>query len=213
MIEVKKSNTEIGFRVPSPIFQQTKDWEYKQDQIVFEEQLATGSFKGEFPVDDDTIMMMQMAKQQGKIMPYYGVCGSSGSSFYFFKIFTDKCRFQVTNSVTRASLYFDLAIKILPPHAKMERKPEMQFSFLPYATNETLEKPWNGERHEVLVCKIFDQEYENLKEWEHWEDKAALTARYIYRFAQVSMGATGFTVKVKDTLTGNKIDITDYDNW
>ncbi|TAE56402.1 MAG: hypothetical protein EAZ76_06785 [Nostocales cyanobacterium] len=213
MIYVKNSNTEIAFIVPSDIFKQTKDWEYTQDRNVFEEQLATGSFKGKYPVKNYMIEIMKIAQQQGKIMPYYGAGGSSGACFYLFRFLTNKCRFQVTHSVTKKSLWFYLKFEILPPSIKIERKPEMQFSFLPYFTDEKLENPWNGERHKVLVCKIFDQEYENLKKWKYWKNTEALTTRYIYRFAQVSMSATGFSIKVRDTDTGNKIDITDYDNW
>ncbi|MFB2879462.1 hypothetical protein [Floridanema aerugineum] len=46
---------------------------------------------------------------------------------------------------------------------------------------------------------------------------AALIVRYSercnYNFGQVSMGATGLTVKVEDTETGERIDATDYDGW
>lgn len=210
MIEVKKSAAEIGFRVPSDIFQQIKDWEYSVDKIVFEEQLATGSFKGIFKVSPGILERMLMAKAQGKIMPYYGAGGSSGACIYYFQINDDQCNLQVCHSVVGEVLSFDLAIQKLDPQVPMNRSTEIQFSFLPYVTDEQLEQPWTGERNQTLICKILDQEYENLKQWENWVDEEALTSRYIYEFGQVSMG---FSIKVKDTKTGNNLDITDYDSW
>ena len=95
----------------------------------------------------------------------------------------------------------------------MIREPEIQFSFLPYMTDEELDHPWAGERNPTLVCKISGQEYETLTQWKNWMDEQALTPRYIYQFAQVCLGSTGFTVKVEDTETCEVIDATDYDDW
>lgn len=213
MIEVKKSVTEIGFRLPFHLFEQVKEWEYSIDQLVFEEQLETGSFQGKFRVSPAILQMMQMAQEQGKIMPYYGAGGSSGACIYSFQIKDDKCNFQVRHSVAGEVLVLDLEIKKLDPIEPLVRKTEIQFSILPYVTDEPLEQPWTGERNQTLICKIFDQEYENLKQWQNWVDEEALTSRYIYQFGQVSMGETGFSIKVQDTKTGNLVDITDYDDW
>jgi hypothetical protein len=45
--------------------------------MVFKEQLAMGSLKGHYSVDEFVLKMMQQAEQQGKIMSYYGTGGSS----------------------------------------------------------------------------------------------------------------------------------------
>ncbi|MTJ06204.1 MULTISPECIES: hypothetical protein [unclassified Anabaena] len=212
MIEIKKSASEIGFRVPTDIFQQIKNWEYSVDKIVFEEQLATGSFKG-FNVSSSMKQIMQMAQEEGKIMPYYGAGGSSGACIYYFQVKDNKCNLQVYHSVTDEALVLDLVIKKLDFQAPMDRTKEIQFSFLPFVTDEPLEHPWTGERNPTMICKIFGQEYESLKQWSNWIDEEALTSRYIYQFGQVSMGATGFSIVVKDTQHGNSIDISDYDSW
>lgn len=214
IIEIKKLNNEIGFSISGEILTQIHNWEHSVDEKVFREQLETGSYQGHYPISTTIRMLMELAEKEGKIMPYYGVGGSSGACVYKFQITNDsRCRFQVEHSLTGDVLELLLNTKIVDANTDMNREPEMQFSFLPYLTDEKLDKPWSGERHRQLICKIFEQEYQNLIEWVNWVNEQALTPRYIYSFAQVSMGATGFTVKVEDTETGQIIDVTDYDNW
>jgi hypothetical protein len=213
VIEVQKLHNEIGFRVSSELLKQLHDWEYSVDEMVFKEQLATGSYKGRYSVEGFILEMMQQAEQQGKIMPYYGAGGSSGACAYKFRLKGSKCNLRVEHSLTGDALDLEADIKEANALLEMIREPEIQFSILPYVTDEELDKPWTGERNPTLVCKIAGQEYETLTQWKNWMNEQALTPRYIYQFAQVSLGATGFTVKVEDTETGEVIDATDYDDW
>ena len=213
MIEVQKLYNEIGFRVSSELLKQLHDWEYSVDEMVFKEQLATGSYKGRYSVQRGLLKIMQQAEQQGKIMPYYGAGGSSGACAYKFRLKGSKCHLRIEHSLTGDALDLEADIKKLKARVKIVRKPEIQFSFLPYVTDEELNHPWTGERNPTLVCKIAGQEYETLTQWKNWIEEQALTPRYIYRFGQVSLGPTGFSVKVEDTETGEVIDVSDYDNW
>ncbi len=65
----------------------------------------------------------------------------------------------------------------------------------------------------TMTFKIDEQEYKNLRRWEYWSDRDALTPRYIYRFGRVSLGRLGYTVKVEDTSSGNTTDVTNYEEW
>ncbi|MFB2891729.1 hypothetical protein ACE1CI_02180 [Aerosakkonemataceae cyanobacterium BLCC-F50] len=144
---------------------------------------------------------------------YYGAGGSSGACIYKFKLNGSQCHFLFQHSLTGETLDLEVDIKEVDALTSMIRKPEIQFSILPFVTDEELEHPWTGERNPTLVCQIAGVEYETLTGWKNWRDDQALTPRYIYEFGQVSMGATGLTVKVEDTETGERIDATDYDDW
>lgn len=213
MIDVQKLDNSLGFRVSGDLLKQVHEWEFSMDEMVFKEQLATGSFRGRYAVDDSILQLMRQVEEQGKIMPYYGAGGSSGACIYKFKLNGSQCHFQVQHSLTRETLNLEVDIKEVDTGMQMVRKTEIQFSFLPYVTDEELEHPWTGERNPTLVCQIAGVEYETLTQWKNWRDDQALTPRYIYEFGQVSMGATGLTVKVEDTETGERIDATDYDAW
>ncbi|MDJ0553423.1 MAG: hypothetical protein QNJ68_03095 [Microcoleaceae cyanobacterium MO_207.B10] len=214
IIEIQKLHNELGFRISGEIVKQIHSWEYSVDEKVFREQLETGFYKGRYPISPDIRMFMEMAEKKGKIMPYYGAGGSSGACTYKFQITNDFCcLFKVKHSLTGDVFELMLNSQIVDANTEIKRESEMQFSFLPYVTNEKLDKPWSGERHKQLVCKIFGQEYKNLKEWDNWVEEEALSSRYIYNFSQVSMGATGFSVKVEDTETDSIVDVTDYDDW
>jgi hypothetical protein len=213
MIEVQKLDHEISFRVSGDILQQIYDWEYSIDEKVFKEQLTTGYYRGRYEINDDLLHLMRLAEKEGKILPYYGVGGSSGSCAYSFRLISSKCLIIVENTSTADIL--ELAASIILPEkpVDMKRVPKFKFSILPLVTDEELPEPWNEKPDRCLVCKIVGKEYQNLITWKNWVDEKALTARYIYRFGQVSLGATGFTVKVKDTETDDIIDATDYGDW
>ena len=213
MIEVKKLPNELGFRVSQEMLSQIYEWEHSVDELVFKEQLATGSFRGKFPISPELRIIMERAEQAGKLMPYYGAGGSSGACRYKFQIDNSECKLQVEHSVAQETLDLVGTVKKQNTLLGWIRKPEIQFSFLPYVTNEKLSHPWTGKRNLQLVCKIAEQEYQNLKSWSNWVDEQALTARYIYQFGQVSLGSTGFSVTVLDKNTKTMIDVTDYDDW
>jgi hypothetical protein len=63
------------------------------------------------------------------------------------------------------------------------------------------------------VFVIGGREYQASRAWPFWDDRAALLQLYIYRFGQVSLGATGYTVKVEDTTSGEVVDVSDYISW
>jgi hypothetical protein len=94
VIEVQKLHNEIGFRVSGELLKQLHDWEYSVDEMVFKEQLATGSFKGRYSVQGGLLKIMQQAEQQGKIMSYYGTGGSSGACAYKFRLNGSKCNLR-----------------------------------------------------------------------------------------------------------------------
>src|SRR4030095_4230117 len=71
-LELLKTEDVIGFRLSGALFQQISDWEYIFDEMVFKEQLAIGSFRGQFPVDESSLAVMRKAKEEGRILPYYG---------------------------------------------------------------------------------------------------------------------------------------------
>jgi hypothetical protein len=52
-----------------------------------------------------------------------------------------------------------------------------------------------------------------LSKWPKWVHAQALSERYEYSFGEVSIGATGFAAKVRDTKSNKLIDVTDYDAW
>lgn len=58
------------------------DWAYALDEMVFREQLATGSFRGRWAINQATRLIMEHINAQGQIAPYYGAGGSSGVCVY-----------------------------------------------------------------------------------------------------------------------------------
>lgn len=213
MIEVQKNYNGIGFRVSGDLLIQIYEWERSLDEMVFNEQLQTGSFRGVLTIDGGIRKIMEKAQQEGKILPYYGAGGSSGACIYKFQMDGLQCHLQVKHTATQETLDLVQTIESTQTGHNFERKSEIQFSILPYVTDEELSPPWTGERHQELVCKIAQKEYQNLINWSNWNEDLALTPRYCYHFGQVSLGATGFAVKVFDTGTHHLIDVTDYDSW
>jgi len=71
-IAAQKKHTEILFIIWGIVCQRVYDWQSKLDERVFNEQLASGSFHGRYPIDDNEILqVMKQAKAEGKILPYY----------------------------------------------------------------------------------------------------------------------------------------------
>jgi len=212
MIEILKLSTELAFRVYGEKLEQIYQWDYAINKAVFEEQLETGSYKG-FIISPGIKFLMEKAKECGKIMPYYGVGGSSGACIYTFQIQDSQCSLKVENCVTKDVLNLLLTIEEANSDSSFVRHPEIQFSIAPYIFDEELTHPWSGGRNQQLVCKIAGKEYQNLVTWKNWREEQSLTSQYAYSFGQVSLGPTGLTVKVFDNQTEETIDITDYDDW
>jgi hypothetical protein len=182
-VTAQKTVNGIVFTVSGTICQRISDWESALDKQVFNEQLKTGLFRGR-PLDDDTLVMMRMVKEQGHIAPYYGVGGSRGSCAYTLKLMdTGNYGVRVENTFVGKSMEF----------------------------HEDADEP-NAPTPRMLF-KIDGQEYRNLCQWDCWIDKKALTSRYVYCFGRVSLGRLGYTVKVGDTVTQNEVDVTEYADW
>ena len=175
----------IRFRVIGDVLEKLNDWEMSNDELVFREQLSTGSFRGKLKVNGETLKLLQYADQQGKILPHYGVGGSRGASSYQFKPELSKCSLIAQHAVTEETIELD-SEQVLPVGLAPAK---YQFVFT-----------------------INDVELTNLRQWEHWVEKQALSGSYVYYFGTVSMGK-GFRFQVTDTKTGNSIDITNYEDW
>ncbi len=177
---------EIRFTISGELCQRIADWESTLDEQIFDEQLSTGLFRGRLPLDDDMLKVMKMAKEQGGIMPYYGAGGSRGACVYSLRVTKTGGIVKVEHSEADVSIEFE----------------------------DTLSRPKESEAvTPIMTFKIDEQEYKNLRRWKYWSGRDALTPRYIYQFGRVSLGRLGYTVKVEDTATGNKIDVTDYEDW
>lgn len=212
MVEAQQSINEVGFRISQPLLQQIYDWEYSIDEKVFKEQLETGSYKGQYRVNEAMRpIIKEIYEKEGKILPYYGAGGSSGACVYSFHCNSSSCEMVIENTLTEDELQLNLSITEIDQDPKKEREQRLKFSIA--ITNFDLPEGWSGVPKNTLVCKIAGREYDNLAKWANWEPNQAFTGRYIYSFGQVSMGATGLTVKVKDTVTNEQVDVTDYENW
>lgn len=161
------------------------DWQIKMDQIVFDEQIKTGSFHGCCPVSDTKRSKMKQLQEKGIIKPYYGAT-SVNACTYSIQIIPPKCIVWVENEVVRNKISFEDTVGIMTLNAsEIEAKQGNEFS-------------------------ITNKEYLTLHNWKNWDSKDELTARYIYKF---SPGSIGLAITVIDTYSNEKIDISDYSNW
>jgi hypothetical protein len=184
-ITAQRLRGEIRFTISGKLCQHISDWEFAVDEQVFNEQLNTGLFRGR-PLDNDDLKIMQMVKERGGIAPYYSAGGSRGTCVYSLRVTDAGNVLKVEHSEAGASVEFE----------------------------DTLSRPREPEAvTPIMIFKIDEQEYKNLRRWKYWSDHDALTPRYIYRFGRVSLGRLGYMVKVEDTSTGNKIDVTNYKDW
>ncbi|MCA9976975.1 MAG: hypothetical protein KC413_14540, partial [Anaerolineales bacterium] len=98
-IEVERGKNKIAFRLSAESFDYVSSWELSVDKTVFEEQLSTGMFRGS-DLDRDVLTIMRQAKEEGRILPYYGVGGSRGACIYSFIPAENQCQLQVKHSAT-----------------------------------------------------------------------------------------------------------------
>ncbi len=212
MVFVYKAKREIGFEVTGEAFQELTNWSHRIDEMVFKKQLATGKFRDNLPLDEDTLTSMRYVEKQGGILPYYGVSGSSGACIYRFRIIRPQVELAIEHAATGEATSFGAPMKRArrPRLAKGRR---FKFSPFPFLIQEALPEEWSGKPPKSLVCRIFGREYEKLAKWPNWIDSQALSERYEFSFSQVSMGSTGFVAKIEDTKSGDVIDVTDYDDW
>jgi hypothetical protein len=212
MIQVYKTKNEINFMVSGKTYQDITEWTSSVDEMVFREQLATGRFGNNIELDPDTLALMRHVEKQGGILPYYGLGGSSGVCTYRFRVTTSRIQLTVEHGTTHRVMSLDTPLEISEKSASMKGR-RFKFSPFHHLIKEKLPQEWSGESPEALVCKITGREYEKLVKWPKWVDTQALSERYEYSFSEVSIGATGFVAKIKDTKSNDLIDVTDYDDW
>ena len=167
------------------IDEQINDWEVNLDKIVFDEQIKTGSFHGQFPVDDNRRIRMQESLGEGIIRPYYGAINARACA-YTLQIMPPKCVIGVEHEVLNEKTFFEDTVSILQTDASV--------------INDDFA---NG-------FVIEEQEYRTLQKWGNWNEKDEFTSRYTYMFFPTSIG---LVIKVTDTHTKDQIDISDYENW
>lgn len=184
-ITLHSSKTEIRFTLFGALCQSIFEWQSALDELVFNEQLATGSFHGRYRVTGDLLRAMQLAKSKGRVMPYYGAGGSQGSCVY---------RLQ------RQEAGYTVHVENTTVHQKSDFYDELSQE----AMTDPLPTP-------AFTFKIDGKELRNLRAWEQWDEAQASSARYIYEFGEVSLGRLGYTVKVTDMHTHEQIDATDYE--
>jgi len=183
-INLHSSKTEIRFTLFGALCQQIFEWQSALDELVFNEQLATGSFHGRYRVTGDLLRAMQLAKSKGRIMPYYGTSGSRGSCVYRLQRQEAGYLVQVENTTV---------------HKKSDFYDELSLA----ALTDPLPTP-------AFMFKIDGKELRNLRAWEQWDEAQVSSARYLYEFGEVSLGRLGYTVKVIDMQTNEHLDATDY---
>ena len=167
------------------INKQINDWELNLDKIVFDEQIKTGSFHGQFPVDDNRRIRMQGSRDKGFIHPYYGAINGRACA-YTLQIIPPKCVIGVEHEVINEKIFFEDTVSILQTDASvMIRNKNNRFI-------------------------VEEKEYRTLQKWENWNEKDEFTSRYIYKFFPTSIG---LVIKVTDTHTKDQIDISDYEIW
>jgi hypothetical protein len=212
MIQAYQSNNELSFRVLGNLFQKVKQWSYSIDEKVFNEQLATGHFRN-WELDKDILALMNHVKEQGEILPYYGVGGSRGACSYHFQLMPNECKLSIVHHGADERTEFVTSYTKLSESIKPPAERRFKFSPFPHLVKEKLPPEWSGQPPEALTCRIVGREFHKLAKWNDWIENLALTELYAYEFGEVSMGATGFVVKVHNMKTKNVIDITDYEDW
>ena len=100
------------------IDEQINDWEVNLDKIVFDEQIKTGSFHGQFPVDDNRRIRMQESLGKGIIRPYYGAINANACA-YTLQIIPPKCVIGVEHEGINEKMFFEDTVSILQTDASV----------------------------------------------------------------------------------------------
>ena len=183
MIEAYQSDGEIGFKIPDSIFQQVKQWEEAIDERIFYEQLLTGRLVWG-EGEIHPVSFDTMKKRHKKHGKIEPYYGCSGAPPTF--------EFQILPERTH--------LKLTVKHGAIDNT--LEFASLPLSQGLNLLKGRN--------FRIKGKEMDNLTCWEEWDADTALSDRYIFHFFSCSLGG-GATVK--NTETGNEVNVTDYDDW
>lgn len=212
MIRIYKTKKEIGFEILGETFQKLTNWTYQIDEKIFRKQMSTGNFREDVPLSEDTLAIMKHLEKQGEILPYYGADGSSGACIYRFKFNKSDVELEIDHTFSGETVNFSTPLKKVSRSISVKGR-RFKFSPLRFLINEPLPEEWIGKPKEALVCRIFGKEYKQLVLWPNWKDSLALSERYEFSFGEVSLGTIGFVTKLRDLITNNEIDVTDYEDW
>lgn len=186
MIYLNHTELKICFSLDKLIRAKLHSWEYELDLKVFQEQIKTGKTKHGYIIPKNKLRYMkkQFAQRDIEKFPLIPCYGADGSYGACPKTF------QVFNDIAiikAVHKYTDCVI---------------QFDS-EYKVNPLISEPYSG------YC-IEGKELKNLRMWNEWSEKDALQEKFIYSFTAYSIGQS---IVVKNTLTGNESNITDYDDW
>jgi hypothetical protein len=201
-IVMQHLNSVLRFTISGPVCQRISDWEYTHDEMVFREQLATGSsrhFKlyasqinnmsreeaeiyAEFlEIPGDELQEMREAELEGKIKPRYFVDGRGYKCE--LRPTESQCRIRVSNLLTGNVLELVEASAVSEDAKAIQRD---------------------------LVFTIGGDEYRNLTLWENWVNSQAFSGRYAYEFGLSDIGTSA---EVTDLRTDTIINVTNYSSW
>jgi hypothetical protein len=203
VVEVRHAPGELSFRAGPQLALLVGEWERSNDELVFKTQLETGSFHGQYVVEEPFLTLMRAAADEGTVMPYYGEGGSLGVCEFKFRPGPERCLIEVEHGATGAVLTFEAEALPLDEQPADRQARRFIFSFLPITTGEGASRQPDGD----LIWYIRGREYETLQRWQHWQPRDALAERYWYRFGQ----GHGLSVRVSDTQSGARLDAADHD--
>ena len=157
-VRLNKTKLGIHFQFFGNILTEITKWRKDMDKLVFDEQIATGSYHGKYFVSGQWLELMKHNAGKGAIMPYYG-CDAGSGFCYQLRPAQQKC--MVMNSLAKDKLSI---------------------------SERLINKTNNTKNGNSWVFRIEDEEYLKLNRWDNWDEKDALSGRYNYKFCAVSLG-------------------------
>lgn len=157
-VNMQITKTEILFVISGAIYQRISDWDDKINAVVLNEQLTTGSYHGQYPIDDEFRTIMIRFQQEGKAFPYYGMDGGRSAAVFYLQNTSNGIVVKVENWLTKDTVEF-------MDDVEMQTTQVSEMKFL-----------------------IMGKELAKLRQWEHWVENEANSPRYIYEFAGSTLG-------------------------
>ena len=194
MVDVYETNYEfygskyvLCILIPDHIDKEIDNWQSKLDKLVLDTQLATGSFHGKFPIDDDIRSMLEELLKNGIVQPYFGAT-SAKACVYKIQFTPPKCIISALHEAIGENVSFEDFVTITQAEAS-----EVAVA------------------HKGKFMLMFNEKvFQNLRAWEHWREEDKFTSRYIYTFLPSTVG---LGIVVMDTKSNEQIDISDYSDW
>lgn len=173
----------VCFQAPAGIVQQVQDWEQAIDERIFFEQLRTG----------------RLVYDEYEIYP--------DSYSLMKKRYKKRGRIEPYYGCGGSGLSYQFHILPTTGHVELTvqhnpTRETISFTSLPFA--ECLDQP------AARCFQITEEEMEKLAQWEEWDAEAGLSGRYMFKFFSCGIG-NGCVVK--NTETGNEVNIANYDAW